>query len=620
MGLKNNSMLLTSMWNVMVDSGFDSEKNGSIMYDRQILRTSIPADYTKIPEYELQKIISSRHVLLKTMEPIVAHLAKRLELGDDLALMDTNGVIFLCHSNESRGLRCKEVVYAKVQKKESYKSLESGNPLEISYDDNSKSLVSPIIDQHGHICFYVIIHTSGRHVTNKDWMTLILAYHEIQSKLDQLNMRENCFDSIIHAISEPSIVVDTEFHMYYVNRSAIKLMEIMLDSENKFPDLHFQLENNILRTINTLSQSDLLNITHLVDNNQHTAYQITYKQLIYTPLGVNILLKFQMKQYNDLRTGKKKDSFEKIIGPSLVMQKVISTARRAAKSYATVLINGESGTGKEMLAEAIHQESGRLGKFVAINCGGIPSELLQSELFGYEEGAFTGAKKTGKKGLFEIADKGTLFLDEIGEMPLTMQVALLRFLQDKIITRLGSDQSRTLDVRIIAATNRNLEDEVKKGNFREDLFYRINVINLRLPPIRERRSDIPSISNRMVDNLCQIYNEKSVFIGKTGIESLLRYNYPGNVRELSNVIEREFVLRQGNELLFEDLNTPEDADVSQLDCSTIIKETEKEIIEKCLTDLRWNITHVAKTLNITRQTLYNKMKAYNIKKENDFPQ
>ena len=218
------------------------------------------------------------------------------------------------------------------------------------------------------------------------------------------------------------------------------------------------------------------------------------------------------------------------------MKETIEVARMAARSSSNVLIEGESGTGKELFAQAIHNASKRsAGPFVAVNCGAIPRELIASELFGYSEGAFTGAKKGGNPGKFELADGGTLFLDEIGDMPLEQQVALLRVIQEKSVSRIGSNQVIPVDVRIICATNKNLLELMQTGRFRQDLYYRLNVINLRILPLRERKEDIPVLFQHFLQQMNQEGNQLSQ---QDVIEHLLSYDWPGNVRELQNVVER----------------------------------------------------------------------------------
>ncbi|MFZ2539645.1 MAG: sigma 54-interacting transcriptional regulator, partial [Oscillospiraceae bacterium] len=352
---------------------------------------------------------------------------------------------------------------------------------------------------------------------------------------------------------------------------------------------------------------------------------IIYKQPIYTPYGTQLILSFKRLTDKNFAPAVpsanilpgRTFSFDEIIGKNPEIDRIKSTAKRAAKSLATVLIEGESGTGKELFAEAIHWESQRKGLFLAINCGAIPSELIQSELFGYEEGAFTGAKKRGSPGKFEIADCGTVFLDEIGEMPVNMQVSLLRFLQDKTVTRVGGYIPKKVDVRIIAATNRNLKAEVDKGNFREDLYYRLNVINLQIPPLRKRKEDIPLIANFLLKKLCNRYEIPPIKISRSSGATLINYNWPGNVRELENIIERAFIMREGEELIFDSsvitLVPIKGSSKEQIEAS--MGKIEKEAIENHLSVNGGNISRTSQALGISRKTLYKKIKMLNINRD-----
>ena len=240
-------------------------------------------------------------------------------------------------------------------------------------------------------------------------------------------------------------------------------------------------------------------------------------------------------------------TFSNIIGKSARMQEIFSIVQRIAKTMSTVLISGESGTGKELIARAIHYNSGRRGKFVSINCGALPETLLESELFGHERGAFTGAIRE-KRGLFQEADRGTIFLDEIGETSTAMQIKLLRVLQDRIVRKVGSNVETQVDVRVIAATNADLNESIKNGTFREDLFYRINVIPIALPPLRQRREDIPLLVDHFLAKYSKNMGIPQKRISADAMRALDRYAWPGNVRELENVIERMIALEASDVL------------------------------------------------------------------------
>ncbi|MBO8143656.1 MAG: nif-specific transcriptional activator NifA [Thermodesulfobacterium sp.] len=316
---------------------------------------------------------------------------------------------------------------------------------------------------------------------------------------------------------------------------------------------------------------------------------------------------------------KKRYSLRNVIGISDKMQEVFKTALKAAKTKATILLTGESGTGKELIAKAIHFESDRSkGPFIAINCAAIPENLLEAELFGYEKGAFTGAL-ISKPGKFELANGGTIFLDEIGDLPLHLQAKLLRVIQDKTFERIGGTKSIKVDIRIIAATNKDLEEMVKDGSFREDLYFRLNVIPIYLPPLRERKEDIPLL----IDHFLKKFNEeygKNINITKEAMEKLVNYSWPGNVRELENTIERLVILAEGNEITLNDLPFYiRQEDDTRITCVKL-KETlpsqleliEKKAIKEALKACNYNQTKAAKMLGLTKRQINYKIKKYGL--------
>lgn len=316
---------------------------------------------------------------------------------------------------------------------------------------------------------------------------------------------------------------------------------------------------------------------------------------------------------------KKEYNFTNIVGISFCMQKVFETIEKVADTDATVLITGESGVGKELISKTIHYNSSRNDKpLVIVNCGAIPETLLESELFGYEKGAFTGANTT-RYGRFEMADGGTVFLDEIGDMSLNLQVKLLRVLQEKTFERVGSSKTIKVDVRIIAATNKDLEQLINEGRFREDLYYRLNVVPIHIPALRERRQDIPLLLNHFLEMSNRANKADIEGFTKEAMEILTNYNYPGNVRELQNIIERIVILKRTGVIDIEDL--PEKvltvkAKRAQIDIQkgydTLVTEFEKDVIIKALNESGGIKTKAAKILNINRTTLIEKMKRFGI--------
>ncbi|MCL4481109.1 MAG: sigma-54 dependent transcriptional regulator [Bacteroidetes bacterium] len=300
-----------------------------------------------------------------------------------------------------------------------------------------------------------------------------------------------------------------------------------------------------------------------------------------------------------------------IVGQSPAMKKILDLTRRLARSDIPVRIDGESGTGKELIAKALHFWSTRANQpFVAINAGAIPENLLESELFGHVKGAFTGATQE-KKGLVEAADQGTLFLDEIGEMPLNFQVKLLRFLEGQEYRRVGESRLRQVNVRIVAATNRALEEEMAKGNFREDLFYRLNVMKLTLPPLRDRPDDIPLLTQHF---LAMFSKGRKVTIAPEALQALRNYHLPGNVRELSHMIERGILLSTNNRIETKDLLIPETFVSTQPTQNDIfsLTELEKRHIQRILAKCQGNKTKAAKILGISVRNLYRKLEEYDL--------
>lgn len=315
-----------------------------------------------------------------------------------------------------------------------------------------------------------------------------------------------------------------------------------------------------------------------------------------------------------------KFSFDDIIGVSPAIEQAKYYASRAAMTTSNVLITGETGTGKELFAKAIHYTSQRSdGPYIKVNCAAIPAELLESELFGYEEGAFTGAKRGGKPGKFELANGGTIFLDEIGDMPVYMQAKLLRTIQEREIERVGGIKTVKVDVRIIAATNKNLEEMVKRGEFREDLYYRLNVININIPPLRERKEDIDVLVNYLLHKISKTMGK---FVNKIsdGAMSILKgYNWPGNIRELENVLERAIDMAEYGAVvevrhlppyIIQKVNPKKD--FMHSDLKDALEQTERDLLERYLKMNKGNKYKTAKMLNISRSTLYEKIEKYNI--------
>ncbi|WHZ05262.1 sigma-54-dependent Fis family transcriptional regulator [Neobacillus sp. YX16] len=335
--------------------------------------------------------------------------------------------------------------------------------------------------------------------------------------------------------------------------------------------------------------------------------ELAYKEKIYG------------KEKNQRKSSTNLFSFNDIIGKSDAIQHAIEMGKIVSKTQTRVVVEGESGTGKELIVQAIHNESERVnGPFIAINCGAVPEQLIESELFGYEDGAFTGAKKGGKPGKFELANGGTIFLDEINSMSKDMQVKLLRVLQQNEISRVGGSEPIPIDVRVMAASNQRLEELVEKKEFREDLYYRLGIITIHIPPLRKRPEDIPDLFEYLLNKIAEKLGVKVPEYDRSIFIYLKSYHWPGNIRELENNIESAIVLSQGQKINLEHfpkkiidhlfVNTNKD-DI------TTLENMEKESIKKALDVFEGNITKVSKVLGITRKTLYKKIKDYNIEQQ-----
>jgi two-component system response regulator AtoC len=334
----------------------------------------------------------------------------------------------------------------------------------------------------------------------------------------------------------------------------------------------------------------------------------------------------RLKKENDflrerIRTIQADNRFDRMVGQSKAMQAVFELAKKVARHNTTVLITGESGTGKELIARGIHFYSERAdGRLIPVNCGGIPENLLESEMFGYKKGAFTGADRD-KAGLFEAAEGGTLFLDEIGELPLSLQVKLLRVLQESEVRPIGDPKTHKVDVRVITATAKNLEAEMRKGTFREDLFYRLNVMQIHLPPLRDRTEDIPPLCQLFIERFNGELKKRIASISPGAMSRLMKHPWPGNVRELENVIQRAVVLAEQDALLPEHLPGSVVTELENGHLDTLfegfsLKEAqrslEKKLIVKALTETGGNRTRAARLLEISHPSLLSKIKAYGI--------
>lgn len=453
--------------------------------------------------------------------------------------------------------------------------------------------------------------------------------------------REECILILEHI--DGLIVVDKEAKIIYMNQKTANSLRVKVNPKEVVgkhikdiiptTKIHYTVETRKpdLADPYLLENCTLISTRYPIYNDDNQFFGVVE----YDVFDNKDLLKNFLKKINSLnneldyfknelkRLQSSKYSINNIIGESASIKKLKEEIRQAASTNSTVLITGETGSGKELVAHAIHDLSNRNGNFVRLNCSAIPSELFESELFGYEVGAFTGAKKGGKIGKFQLANNGTVFLDEINQMPYALQPKILRALQEKEIDKVGGQHSIPIDVRVIGAANEDLRSLIKEGKFREDLFYRLNVIDIRIPSLRERKEDIPKIAESYINHLNQILNRNVESISEEVLDMFNNYNWPGNIRELQNMIERAMNRINGNENIlkiehFDHLLNEEDQN-NVIDFNTdnpieeAKKQAEREVIMQAFKVCDGNKTKVADLLKIDRSLLYQKMKRLNIR-------
>lgn len=444
-----------------------------------------------------------------------------------------------------------------------------------------------------------------------------LREHRLVKEKQRLN---SILTAMYNSVSEGVIAIDTETNITHINKMACEMLA---------------LDNQPLigKPLQAIIHSDKSFVKALIARNYFDGNEISFD----TPKGrrnyicsidpirnsadmeLGTVIKMTKKQQmikiaRQIGGNYAKHEFEDIKGESAGIKRQIQMAEIAANTNSRILIIGESGTGKELFAHAIHSHSSRKNEpFVAVSCAAIPRDLIESELFGYRSGAFTGARRGGMMGKFEFADSGTLFLDEINSLPLGAQVKLLRVLQQNEIMRLGDNQTLSIDVRVIAASSVDLLEEVERDNFREDLYYRLNVVEIFIPPLRERMEDLDLLVSHILARQCEKFGFNPPAISKPAFEMMRTYNWPGNIRELENSIARALMLSQGNEILPEHLPMrPRKKPAQNRRRSVSIKEGYRQMIEAALSECDGNISETAKRLKIARSTLYRKMQQFGI--------
>jgi transcriptional regulator of acetoin/glycerol metabolism len=466
-------------------------------------------------------------------------------------------------------------------------------------------------------------HTLGLVVAGVDAIENKLINNQIQQELHASNQYAW---AMMNNLSYGVFAIDLNEEIQWVNDSACRILNIRRKQllgtpiESLLSDWR-RIRRIVIHELNFQDQESKFNLESLQkrflfnaylikdENNEILGYLLSFRTL---SRMLNLV-----KKYSGLHAN---HTFKDIVAVSSQSLKLVQYAKSIANSPSTVLITGASGTGKEIFAQALHNESERRNAaFVAVNCGAIPHNLIESELFGYEEGAFTGARKGGRPGKFELADQGTLFLDEIGEMPVDMQVKLLRVLQEDAITRVGGHKSTRVDVRIIAATNKNLEEEIKQHKFRLDLYYRLNVLPMKIPSLRERPDDIMPLLRHFMALKADKLDKPIPGLTQQLTDTILNYHWPGNIRELENYAEKLVNLNGDPSMLESPITETSPAHSAQSSTTSQppssikpLEEMEKEAIIHAMELLKGNVSQVARHLHIGRNTLYEKLKKYQL--------
>lgn len=563
---------------------------------------------------ELNKSYKKYKQLIEVASPVIEDLYELIKIEENLI------ILFL--DSQRRLL--------KVWGKSDFENFE-----EINIEYSNEKIYCEIKNLRNEVIGYVSIWAKKGGINNHTYPMLVSTVKSIENemKLDKIN--KNLFKAnkrlydIMESINEGIIGVDSKGNIKNINQFARKL-------------LSFE-EKNILgkniENIISLKNKDLLEAVIKEDKRfeEHEMYFMDKsKKRIYCIANMIPLKDLDLKKVEGalLIFRKAKEihtlvnrivgahaifTFEDIIGESQALKDIKEIAHKVSNGNTTILLQGESGTGKELFAQAIHNASNRASKpFIFINCGAIPRELVASELFGYVEGAFTGAKKGGHPGKFELADEGTIFLDEIGDMPLDTQANLLRVLETKSIVRVGGHNVIPTDVRVIAATHKDLKEEVKLGNFREDLFYRLNVMPIRTPSLRERKDDIKIFVEYFNRKFSEKMNKKVVPINQSFYRHMLNYDWPGNVRELQNVMQlvvnmveedEEISYRHLPQYMKKNILVPNKQKNNNMKS---LEEIEKEAIVNTLLNVKNNLAQAANILKIGRTTLYRKIEKYNL--------
>lgn len=483
--------------------------------------------------------------------------------------------------------------------------------------------VSPIMDQ-GKIVGVLGLLAPFNRVNNHTLGMVVAAARHIRSKIAMESARRY-YEVVMNSMSEGLFTVDLSGNIIYMNEKCARIFHLNRESVigcNIFELFGHDKENHYF--LNKVTQGRVIADENfsLVVKREIIHCNVTCNPFTHPDPGSggSVIIIRESHRINRLVRnyigGGAKLTFDDIIGQDPKFMQVLKTAKAASSSSSNVLLLGESGTGKDILAQAMHNASPRKNNsYLAINCAALPRDLIASELFGFEDGAFTGARKGGNVGKFELADQGTILLDEIGDMPLDLQTSLLRVLEEKTVMRLGGTKLIPINVRIIAATNQDLEAEIERSRFRRDLFYRLGVIKITIPPLRERQEDIILLAQHLLTRTCRRFNKPLMTLSPPVIDAFLAYPWPGNIREMQNVIEGAIQLAPNNVITYElvhDYLVQKDLCRAAKSSASHYPAPEKRLIIECLTQYKFNKTKTAKALGISRRTLYRRLNEYDL--------
>ena len=587
-----------------------------------------------IPEDELNKILDRKENLIDIADPVMENIFSIIrETSFSLVLTDENGVIIHVKENESIHKKHNSLRFIRgtTWDEKNVGANAIGTALAAETDIHMLGAEHFCKSHHPWTCSAALIRNSlgeiigcldisgsveDDHIHTFGIVTYAAKIIEKQMDLTaSYELIETAMDSVIDGL----FVIDKNFRTTNANK---KILEIFNADRGEFDSINIEkmfddidIKNKVFQNGESLRISDY---TINFKNSKHECLlNISPTKISGRVTGAVFFVKEAQqvrKVVSHIAGYKASYDFDSILTKNQRMAKIIKFAKKIAKTNSTVLIQGESGTGKELFAHSIHNYSRRSsGPFVAVNCAALPKDLVESELFGYEKGSFTGASREGKPGKFELANEGTIFLDEIGELPLEIQSKLLRVIENNKINRIGSRYERNIDVRIITATNRNLKEEIEQKSFREDLFFRLNVINIILPPLRERKEDIALLAKYFLNQL----NEESSTSKKFSpnfIEHINKNQWRGNIRELRHYIQREFYISDDEYVRAGSSNGLKEEKEIKIENSNL-KDLQKIYIEEALKTEKGNVVKAAKRLNIGKSTVYRKIKKYNINTE-----